>query len=1608
MRLHFSLRKILSVIATIATLANSLGAPVTVLAQEITPEPTPFASPEPTAEAGTPTAEPTIAPTESPTATPDATPDLFTATPEVTIEPSPLATDLVTPNSDSIQPETQGTTSENTQPQAPPSETTNATPTATPETPVEHGNISTTTIENVDLTQVTQLNANVDGNSNIVTDKPDYAPTDVVLITGTGFTADKEYTIHIVSTDEPQVDFKDQIKADSSGSFEYAYQLDGTMRPNYAVYVKTGEIVVASTTFTDSGLPSSTKLNQWKTLPSGSWITGALNSINSNYSEGETIPFELDMGKLNTSGNPYTFSVCRDYQSGTHFGYVSLQPYNTSRPATPDDSISTTNSPFSGSNITTIAFTELAAQGACSTGQRETQLSITVTDSTINTYLLWGGKLAAPGQDSVTIGNGASSYPGGSLHMHLLSPNKDVGIQTNAIIASPTITTTPIPTSGNFGTTLNDSAVLTNANSPTGTITFYLYSPSDPTCSGSPVYTQTVNVTNSGASTSGGYVSNAVGTWHWTASYSGDALNDPTSDSCTAEPVIISALSPTIATTLSTSSVGIGVNMHDSAALTGATGNAGGTVTYHAYAGANTCTGTDLLNSQVTVTNGVIPNSANISFSSAGTYSFQAVYSGDSNNNGATSICSTEQLVVNLNSPTIATTLSATSVDVGSQVHDSATLTGATSNAGGSVTYTAYTNNLCTLGAQSGGTKTVTNGVVPDSNNITFNTAGDYYWQAVYSGDSNNNGATSTCADEHLVVNKVTPTISTTPNPSSGNIGAILNDTATVSGGYNPTGSVTFKLFPPSDATCRGTASYTYTDTTAPYGTTPGFTSNVAGTWHWTADYLGDTNNNPVSSACADEAVTLGKLTSNTVTTIYNSQDSPVTSIDAGLSVYDSATVSGSGPTPTGNVDFTFFTNASCEGQGTSAGTGVALVSGVASPSSTQGPLNAGGYSFKAHYNGDGYYEPSDGACEPLTVNQVTPEISTIPSPSPSAVLGATLNDSATLSGGYSLTGTLTFKLYGPSDATCSGTPAYTNDPVSVIGEGTYYTSPGFAALAAGVWRWVASYSGDINNNSAVSGCQEEQVTVDKASLGITTEIHNSDGDTVVAGPVALGSTLHDSATVSGIVAGVDPTNPVTFKFFANNECTGDGTAIGSVTLSGNVAHPSTDVGPLNTGTYSFNASIAGDSNYNGATSACEPFTVSQSPTTVTTQVHDTGHNDITNSSVALGADVHDSATVSGQIGNIVPTGTITYNFFDNGVCRDTPLTSESVNIGQESSVKSGLGAGNYSYLAVYSGDNNYSGDTGDCEPLTVSKADSSITTEVHNPNHQDITFGDVEAGTDIHDSASVQSANDSFDLTGSVDYHFFTNGDCSGDPVTSETVGIGQESSTKSGLGTGNYSFLANYSGDDNYNAAFGTCEPFTIYTKGIEIAKSNDKSGGASKGDTVNYTLVVTNTGGVDIDNVVVTDVLPGGFSYIDSSAQVDGTPQNPGISGNTLSWNIGTVTPGSPVTITYQAKIASDVSDGTYINFATCQGTVGGIQNTISELVLDRLIRLPEPINCNTADSSVPIGSGISFGGKLGQVLGISTELPATGSPTGIALIAIGLIGVGFILKKKYAKN
>jgi hypothetical protein len=271
----------------------------------------------------------------------------------------------------------------------------------------------------------------------------------------------------------------------------------------------------------------------------------------------------------------------------------------------------------------------------------------------------------------------------------------------------------------------------------------------------------------------------------------------------------------------------------------------------------------------VTVTNGHVPDSASVTFPSAGTFYWRASYSGDPGNNPAASPCTTasnEQLTVTAGklSPTLATLLPQASIQTGGSTHDSATLTGATANAGGTVTYAVYTSSTCATQAAgvqpSPAAVTVTNGHVPESANVTFPTAGTFYWRASYSGDAGNNTASSPCTqsdnEQLTVADQGSPAITTSLSKSTIHHGESAKDTAQLTGaGPDPDGNVVYTVY--TDSSCTSV----YANAGVIVGAGPDgkvheshdVRFDTPGTYYWQAVYSGDMNHGPAASACGSE-----------------------------------------------------------------------------------------------------------------------------------------------------------------------------------------------------------------------------------------------------------------------------------------------------------------------------------------------------------------------------------------------------------------------------------------------------------------------------------------------------------------------------------------------------------------------------------------------------------------------------------------------------------------------------------------------------------------------------------------------------------------------------------
>ena len=237
---------------------------------------------------------------------------------------------------------------------------------------------------------------------------------------------------------------------------------------------------------------------------------------------------------------------------------------------------------------------------------------------------------------------------------------------------------------------------------------------------------------------------------------------------------------------LTTTATASGPSISDTGHLTGATAAAGGTITFHLFSDAACMTEVKTGLSPVSVNGNGNYNSGSFTPTAAGTYYWTASYSGDTNNFPVSTKCG--EAGESVNAPSISTRLSASAIAVGQSVTDSATLHNATSDAGGTVTYSVFNNNTCTgTPVANGGTVTVTGGVVPNSNSVTFNSAGTFYWQASYSGDAHNASAKSACTSEQLTV--IGPCILGYPDHSNDPRSSVTFNESSVLRAFNTYGS---------------------------------------------------------------------------------------------------------------------------------------------------------------------------------------------------------------------------------------------------------------------------------------------------------------------------------------------------------------------------------------------------------------------------------------------------------------------------------------------------------------------------------------------------------------------------------------------------------------------------------------------------------------------------------------------------------------------------------------------------------------------------------------------------------------------------------------------------
>lgn len=659
---------------------------------------------------------------------------------------------------------------------------------------------------------------------------------------------------------------------------------------------------------------------------------------------------------------------------------------------------------------------------------------------------------------------------------------------------SPTTLVTSLSGGGDTGTSITvdpntavvDSATLPGANTATagGTVTYGVYSNS--TCTSAAVSAGTVTVTNGVIPDSNPIALAGLGTYYWNAAYSGDALNEPSTNSCSEVETV--ALPPaTVTTSVDDAALNAtwnsgevtGSSAYDTASVTGTSGTPTGTVTYRWFAN-QTCAGGATTTDTVTIASGSVPNSNATPALSPLSYSYEVHYSGDTHYLASQGAC--ESFTVHQATADAGTVVKDSALSspwngteaTGAAAYDTATLSGVAGfTPTGIVAYTFFTNGTCTGSPSWTQNMTVSGlGTVPPSARTAALAAGSYAFKAAYAGDSNYVPSSALC--EPFSVVSTTSGVGTVVDNTATNrawngsetVGAAAYDTATVTtvGGFTPAGTLTYNLF--AGGTCSGSP-LTSSTTTLSGGLVPNSTSTgglAAGSYSYSGSYSGDSNYLPATGSCEPFAVAKSVPTVGTVVHDGGTGAPWAGTEQAPASAFDTAAVSGVGGfTPTGMVTYDFFASANCTTSGL-AGSTVDLSGGSVPQSGTIGRLTSGQYGVLATYSGDANYQTASAFCEPFTVF---------------AAPAITSADNATFT--TNIAGSFTVRTTGlPSGASMHLDDGGTTLPAGVAfvdnGDGTATLSGTPAAPTSGTYSFLITASNGIGTDAT----QAFTLTVDR------------------------------------------------------------------------------------------------------------------------------------------------------------------------------------------------------------------------------------------------------------------------------------------------------------------------------------------------------------------------------------------------------------------------------------------------------------------------------------------------------------------------------------------------
>ena len=693
---------------------------------------------------------------------------------------------------------------------------------------------------------------------------------------------------------------------------------------------------------------------------------------------------------------------------------------------------------------------------------------------------------------------------------------------------------------------------------------------------------------------------------------------------------------------------------------------------------------------------------------------------------------------------------------------------------------------------------------------IAYTGPGTHTITAIYSGDANFTASTASAITQTVNLGPTAVALSSSANPSStgANVTFTANVTATAPASGARTGTVDFQVGGVNIAGCSAQVVPASGKATCVTNTLTVGANTI------TAIYSGDANFAASTSAPFPQTVNKGATTTKVVSSLNPSS--------TGVTVTFTATVTAVAPasgTRTGTVAFEDggIAIAGCAGQ---------VIGAAGTATCATNALAAGVHTITAVYSGDGNFTTSTSA--PLTQTVLSATTTTVTSSANPSFFGQSVQYTASVAGGPTVTGTITFRDGGANIAGCVAV-------VMAAGSASCTVSPTVASHAI-----TAVYSGDASNSASTSAAMTQVVTADPTTTVVTATVN----------PTVFGQSVTFTATVTANAPGSGtPTGKVAFD---NGAAAIAG--CGGVTLVAGVATCTTNA--LTVGVHSVTGHYNGSANYVTGTSPVLTETVNQGSTT--TIVGSSLNPSVSGQSVTYTATVTVVAPAAG-------TATGTVDFEDGGVaiagCAAKVLTAA----GTATCSFTYPGTGTHSITEIYSGNPDFAGSISPTLTQAVNQAlTSTAVASSVNPS---------VAGQPLTMTASVSViAPGNGTPTGTV---MFQDGGVTITGCAAQAVSAAGTAVCAASLAAaGGHPITAVYGGDSNFS---GSTSPILIetVTQGATATVVTSSVDPSVSGQTLIYTAIVTAT-------APAAGTPTGTVTFMDGATTVSGCVAQPMVGG------------------------------------------------------------------------------------------------------------------------------